>query len=152
METDISSLFNYCEANERISIGGQPSMHQFDLIKKAGKDVVFQLVVEEASYSPQDEAYHVESAYLEHETMKVSFANPTMENVEEFTNIMNKHQDKNIYVHCAVGYCTSGLLSIYLMKTQDMTFEEAKKHVLSDWHPNDVWKKLIENTNIYQPA
>lgn len=140
---DVSTIFNYCKVTDAISMGGQPTTNQFKLIKNAGKDVVIQLVVKEASYSPKDEAYHVREAGLEYEVMDISFVNPTINDVDDFMSIMQKHAGKNIYVHCAVGYCTSGLLSIYLMEMHNMTFEQAKENVLADWQPNPIWSDLI---------
>ena len=141
-----SSLLNYCEVTDRISMGGQPTIDQFSVIKQMGKDVIIQLVVKEASYSVKDEAYHVDKASLGYEFMDISFANPTLEDVEQFMQLMQKYRDKNLYVHCAVGFCTSGLMVIYLMQTQSMTYAEAKACVLSDWNPTPVWTNLIEET------
>lgn len=141
---DVSSLFNYCKVSDRISMGGQPSIHQFNMIKHAGIEVVVQLVVKEASYNPKDEAYHVREAGLEHDVMDISFTQPTPENVEQFMGIMKAHEGKKVYVHCAVGHCTSGLIAIYLMETENITFEEAKARVLADWHPTPAWNDLIQ--------
>lgn len=139
-----AEIFNYCDVSKQIAIGGQPANHQFGLIRDAGKEVVFQLVVKEASYSATDEAYHIHNLDLEHESMEISFAEPTKSNVEEFINIMNKHQAKQIFVHCAVGYCTSGLMVIYLMKTRQLSFEDAKQLVIQDWEPTLIWMELIQ--------
>jgi|GEM_PF-6831955 len=77
--------------------------------------------------------------------MDISFANPTLDDVEQFMDLMEKHQGKNIYVHCAVGFCTSGLMLIYLMQTHYMTYSDAKTYVLPDWNPTPTWITLIED-------
>ena len=137
-------IFNYCNVSELISIGGQPNIHQFKSLKEAGKKVVFQLVVEEAEYSVTNEVDHVTDLDLEHESMNISYAKPSGENVQQFINILEKHKAEPIYVHCAVGYCTSGLMVIYLMKTRQLSFENAKQLVVPDWQPSPIWTELIQ--------
>ncbi len=136
-------IFKYYDVSDRIAISGQPSNHQFQLIKDAGKDVVLQLVVKEASYSATDEAYHLSNLGVIHESMDISFGNPKITDVQQFMNIMEKHESKSILVHCAAGYCTIGLMVIYLMKTERLSFEEAKKRIAPDWQPVTAWQELI---------
>ena len=143
MSANEQSIFNFTAVSDKLAIGGQPATHQFKLIADAGYSVILQLVVKEASYSPADEAYHVQSFGLQHEVMHISFAAPTIEDVERFFGIMEKYTTEKVFVHCAVGYCTSGLISIYLMQHHGLSFAEARKKVAADWKPNLTWQQLI---------
>ena len=105
---------------------------------------MFQLLVREASYPIKNETFYVNRLGLEYKTMDISFIEPTEHNVQTFFEVMDDYSDKTIFVHCAVGYCTSGLTVMYLMQRQGMTYEQAKSKI-GDWEPNPAWKKLIQD-------
>lgn len=145
MTQNEQSIFNYSVVSDKLAIAGQPAVHQFKMIANAGYSVILQLVVKEASYSPIDEAYHALNSNLKHEVMHISFADPTIQDVDRFFEIFENHKTEKIFVHCAVGYCTSGLVAMYLMTHEGLSFADARKKVVAGWSPTPIWQQLINN-------
>ena len=141
----MTGIFNFKEVDSQIAIGGQPMLNQFELLDRQGYQAIVQIRVQEADYVLQDEAYQVSQHNMEHGAMNMSFANPTLADVEKFFALMDKFKGKKVFAHCAAGFCTSGMIAMYKMKREGISFDDAKaQYALEQWQPNDSWLRLIE--------
>jgi protein tyrosine phosphatase (PTP) superfamily phosphohydrolase (DUF442 family) len=138
------SIFNFHNVSDTLAMGGQPKIRDFQLLKQAGYELVFQLWIKEASYSIANERYHITQAGMEHISMELSFENPTLDDVKQFFELFDQYRHKKIFLHCAAGYCSSSLLFLYLIVRDGLSYDEAKQHILADWMPNDNWQEIIK--------
>lgn len=141
----MTGIFNFKEADEKIAIGGQPMLNQFEELDVRGYQAVLQIRVQEADYVLQDEAYRVSQHNMEHAVMDMSFANPMLEDVRRFFTLMDDFEGKKVFTHCAAGFCTSGMMAMYKMKRGGLSFDDARaRYGLDTWQPTDKWVELIE--------
>lgn len=144
----MAGIFNYTELDDKLTIGGQPMVMQFDELEKAGFETIIQIKVVEAEFVLQDEAYHVEQHNMEHAAMEMSFGNPTLDNVREFFAMMDSAQGKKVFAHCAAGFCASGMVMMYKMIRDGMSYTEAiDSYTVDNWQPNDAWTALMDEAN-----
>lgn len=142
------AIINFRTISDQLAIGGQPTIQQFQALKDGGFSVIFQLIVKEANYPVNNETYHVKRLKLKHRKLGLSVEEPTVTDFHQFTTIMNAHKMEKTFVHCAIGYCTSGLLTLYLMQRDNLTLEQVQSQVLPDWQPTPVWQALIHTLKL----
>lgn len=140
-------IIGFCKISDRLAIGGQPTTNQFTSLKNYGISLVFQVVVKEAPYSVNHESFHLNKLNITHQSMDISLNNPTVNDVKYFIDIMDNALNENVFIHCAAGYCTSGLLAIYLMIREGMSLEYVTTKIIPNWHPTLAWQGLIEEVS-----
>ena len=139
-----NAIINFKNISDRLSIGGQPTIDQLMLLKDANFTMILQLALKEVPTSTQNEAYHARMRKLNYQMMEISYNHPTVSDVENFFQIMDAYPNERLYVHCSVGYCTSGLMVMYLMQREHLSYDASKHLVIPNWQPIPVWQDLIQ--------
>lgn len=140
----VHNIDKFTMLSETLAISGQPSASQFEFIKTAGYQLIIRVKIEEVESPIVDERTVVLEQGMLYEEVSISFNNPTKSAFEQISSILNQYENLNIYVHCTMGYCTSGLLLPYLMIYKNYSMDEALKKVTVQ-HFNKTWRTFIEN-------
>ena len=145
MTQHLTGIFNARDIDPLLTIGGQPKIEQIDTLQKFGFEAIIQINVKEASNNTKNEAFHAGLNNMTHVSMDMSYLSPTLEDVQAFCHLMDKHRGKRVYAHCAAGFCTSALLVIYKMLKEGLALEEARaEYAVTNWSLSDKWFALIE--------
>lgn len=142
---DAHYMEHFKQIREGLAIGGQPTTQQLQQLIAEGVEVVLQLHVDEAPYSINSERYELSQLGVVHLSMNVTLHQPTQADLWHFFDFMDVYQRKNMFVHCADGFCASSMVALYLIAREGRTLDEARQMVLPGWQPNPTWLQLLED-------
>lgn len=137
-------IYNYLKVSDSIATSGQPTKEQFPAIKESGYQTVVNLALPTSANALPNEKKVVENLGMQYVHIPVIWENPTLEDVEQFFNVMKANVNKKIFVHCAANMRVSAFMYLYRRIYEKMSDEEAKKDLDRIWQPNETWQKFIE--------
>jgi len=70
--------------------------------------------------------------------------------LESFIAVLEAHQDKRVYVHCAANMRVSTFLALYRILRLGWEREAAFRNVYLIWTPDERWQSFIDE--MLQPA
>ncbi len=130
---------NYVAATERLHTAGQPNAATLATLGEQG----FELVVNLAPPSNQGAVPEEGKLVAEHGTtyvnIPVSWQQPTYEDFELFSAVMNGARDRKVLVHCQLNMRASAFTFLYRVVHEDVPPEEAMKALRAVWIPRDQW-------------
>lgn len=140
----IESIYHYLPLSDLIATAGQPTVEQFADIHHAGYRVVVNLALPTSSNALADEQDLVESQGMSYIHIPVEWENPTLEDFEQFVAVMQAHQDKKVFVHCAANMRVSAFMYLYQRLYRGVSNAQATQDLHHIWQPNQVWQQFIE--------
>lgn len=143
-QVDFYQIQHFKRIREGLALGGQPTQQQLDQLIAEGVEVVLQLHVDEAPYSINSERYQLSQLGIVHLSMSVVLHQPTQSDLWHFFDFMDVYQGKNMFVHCADGFCASSMVALYLIAREGYTLDEARRMVLPGWQPSMAWLQLLD--------
>ena len=139
----IEDITNYKEVLETLVSSGQPTEMQFKEIAEAGFEVVINLAMPNSDNAIPEEGYIVTARKMVYVHLPVPFEAPTADHLKSFFALMKAFGGKKCWVHCVVNYRVSAFLYQYFRLVQSMSSEEAKKVIISEWNPDQVWREFM---------
>ncbi|MCC4834876.1 protein tyrosine phosphatase family protein [Shewanella sp. 10N.7] len=141
--------------NSQVITAGLPTSSEFETLKQAGVEVVINLIPTNNPNFLAEEPELVSDSGMKYENIEVDWQQPTIENVEQFFNVMEQNNDKSILVHCAANYRASAFYYLYLA-TQGIDISgEVLEDTLSPWgdlqqsfEKYPQWQALIEQVKL----
>ncbi len=140
----LEDIYNLVRLSDRIATAGQPTVAQYPAIARAGYQTVVNLALKESANALPDEQSIATSLGLEYIHIPVLWEAPTLENFQEFVNVMQAHQAKKIFVHCAANMRVSAFMYLYRQITEGVDEETARTDLAKIWQPNEIWQKFID--------
>ena len=144
--SSVETIYNFVQINNRIATSGQPTVEEFSDIKNAGYDLVINLAVPSSKNALPNEKEIVESFEMQYVHIPVIWENPTLEDIQQFFDVMNHNAEKNAFVHCAMNMRVSAFMYLYQRIYQHKDDQEAKANLTKIWTPNETWQNFIEYT------
>lgn len=144
MGNSIENIFNYLPMDEKIATGGQPTEKQLAAIEDEGYQVVINLALDTSENALPNEKAVVESLGMQYIHIPIDFNNPTQEDFALFSQAMQTHREKKIFIHCAANLRVSAFIYLYRTLYQNIGEAEAKKDLNKLWQPNPTWQNLID--------
>lgn len=141
---DLSDILNYRYISDKLSTSGQPTVEEFTLISRAGYPTILNLAPQNSSNALPNEQEIVFALGMEYIHLPVVWDNPTMEDFTRFCEVMKSHQERPIFVHCAMNMRVSAFVYLYRHLILGVSTSIAYPAMTSVWEPNEVWKKFIE--------
>ncbi len=139
----LSTIYNFLGLSEKLATAGQPMEEELEYVSKAGFEVVINLALSDADYSLADEEGSVTKLGMEYIHIPVIWQNPRSDNLVEFFDVMEKHINKKIFVHCAANMRVSSFIALYRVIKEGWSYSDAINDVYKIWRPNKVWSDFI---------
>ncbi|MBW4527823.1 MAG: protein tyrosine phosphatase family protein [Phormidium tanganyikae FI6-MK23] len=140
----MASILNFVQINDRLATAGQPTIEQFTEIKNAGYDIVINLAVPTSEGAIANEREIVESLGMQYFHIPVIWENPTIDDFDQFSNVMQTHADQSIFVHCAKNMRVSAFVYLYRRSHEGISEEQAKAQMNKIWRPNPTWQAFLD--------
>jgi len=140
----METIQNFVQINDRLATAGQPTIEQFTAIRDAGYTVVINLAVPTSEGAIANEREIVESLGMQYFHIPVVWDNPTIEDFNQFSNVMQAHSDQSVFVHCAKNMRVSAFVYLYRRSHQNMSEEEARADLNKIWQPNPTWQTFMQ--------
>jgi protein tyrosine phosphatase (PTP) superfamily phosphohydrolase (DUF442 family) len=140
----LEDINNYLQHSERLASSGQPSEAQLMEIAQAGFQVVINLAMTDTDYALKNEASFVKSLGLGYVHIPVIWTQPAQEDLESFYAVMDVHQDKRVFVHCAANMRATAFIALYQIQRQGWQPSHAFDVMNRIWKPNEQWAGFIQ--------
>lgn len=140
----IEDILNYRYISDNLATSGQPTAEEFTLISRAGYQTVLNLAPPNAANALPNEQAITTNLGMNYINIPVVWANPTIEDFNQFCDVMKSHKDRPIFVHCAMNMRVSAFVYLYRRLILGVSASEAYASMLTVWEPNAIWEKFIE--------
>ena len=140
----LEKIINFLQIDEFTATAGQPSLDQFGLLKQSGYKIVINLAMPDSTDALPQERRLVEDLGLLYIHIPVVWEEPKLEDFETFSRVMNEHQGKKIFVHCARNMRVSVFVYLYYLFNRDVCPDVFYQNVLRIWEPNPVWQQFMQ--------
>jgi protein tyrosine phosphatase (PTP) superfamily phosphohydrolase (DUF442 family) len=144
MRERIEDIYNFLQLTDRIATAGQPTESQYPTIATAGYQTVINLALTESTNALPDESEIAANLGLEYIHLPVAWEAPTLEDFQEFANVMQANSTKKIFVHCAANMRVSAFMYLYRQIYDRIEEETARLDLEKIWVPNQIWQTLID--------
>lgn len=126
----------------------QPTIEQFTEIKNAGYNTVINLAVPTSEGAIANEREIVEALGMQYFHIPVIWDNPTIEDFNQFSSVMQNNSEQSIFVHCAKNMRVSAFVYLYRRSHEGISEEQAKEELYKIWQPNPIWQAFIDRYNL----
>jgi protein tyrosine phosphatase (PTP) superfamily phosphohydrolase (DUF442 family) len=141
----LEDIYNFLQLSARIATAGQPTISQYPAIADAGYQTVINLALKESPNALPNEDAIATNLGLEYIHIPVLWEAPTLDNFQEFANVMNAHEDKKIFIHCAANMRVSAFMYLYRQIFDRVDEETARADLAKIWQPNEIWQNFIDS-------
>ncbi len=141
----LETVRNFQVVNERMASSGQIGYDQIPLLKEAGYQVVVNLATADEERNGR-EGFLVVQEGLTYVHIPVDWAEPTLEDVQMFFDVMQASEGRRVYVHCFANMRASAFVYMYRTLVEGVPEAEARATMNEVWDPGELeqWAGLIE--------
>ena len=130
---------NYVAATERLHTAGQPDAGTLAKLGEQGFELVVNLAPPGNQGAVPEEGKLVAEHGPTYVNIPVSWQQPTLDDFELFSAVMNGARDRKVLVHCQLNMRASAFTFLYRVIYEDVPPEEAMKALRAVWIPRDQW-------------
>jgi len=130
---------NYVAATERLHTAGQPDAATLATLAEQGFELVVNLAPPSNQGAVADEGKLIAEDGPTYVNIPVSWQQPTYEDFELFSAVMNGARDRKVLVHCQLNMRASAFTFLYRVIHEDVPPEEAMQALRAVWIPRDQW-------------
>lgn len=131
--------------SDRIHTSGQPTEAQLSALRDAGYDMVINLAPPQVFGSIVREGELVAAAGIDYVNIPVDWDQPSYEDFEFFSAILNESRAARVLVHCQVNRRASLFVFLYRVVHEGAEPDEAYEDVTSVWVPDGHWLEFTSN-------
>lgn len=140
----MTDILNYIKINELISTSAQPTLKQFETIKKEGFEVVINLALCSSTNALENEDKVVSLLGMSYIHIPVSFENPKISDLLIFINILQSLKECKVWIHCAKNYRVSAFMYVYHKYVLRTPFELINLDIFDLWKPSKKWQDIMK--------
>jgi uncharacterized protein (TIGR01244 family) len=145
----VIDIFNYIRIDELVATAGQPSEAQFREAREAGYEIVINLAPDGLETSLPDEGKLLEALGIEYHHIPVAWAEPRLEQLEQFEALMDSVAGRPTLIHCQANYRVTAFFAMYA--TFKLGWEDERADALidriwaarADYQMDENWKNFI---------
>jgi protein tyrosine phosphatase (PTP) superfamily phosphohydrolase (DUF442 family) len=141
----LEQIRNYYPIDVHIATAGQPTADQFKTIKQAKFDLIINLALADSPNAITDEGELIRQLEMDYIHIPVDFKAPTLDDLNTFFAVIDQHQDKRIFVHCALNWRVSAFIFLYKRIRQHVPASDAFSAMKAVWKPDNTWQQFIES-------
>jgi len=144
----LEEIYNHLQLSETLHSGGMPTPAQVASLAADGVQVVVNLATPKSESWIPNERELVEAQGAAYYNIPVDWDNPTLEDLNKFAAVMDKHRGEKILVHCQANYRATGFIALYRVVRLGWSEENAFKELKKIWNPAEypVWESFIKKS------
>ncbi len=142
---DLNEIQNFLQISERLGTAGQPFRHQFPLLRQAGYQVVINLAQPDSWDAVPEEPEICRALGMEHFHIPVAWQAPTRQDFDQFCDLMDRLEERKVFVHCARNMRVSAFVYLYRLLRRGEPPDLCQPDLAKIWQPNEVWQKFIND-------
>jgi protein tyrosine phosphatase (PTP) superfamily phosphohydrolase (DUF442 family) len=144
----MEDIYNFLKLSDALFCSGMPTPEQIPSIAEGGVQVVINLATSKSEGWMSNENELVEAQNMAYYSIPVDWDNPTMNILNAFMGVMEKHRHQKILVHCQANYRATGFIMLYRVIHLGWSEANASKDLLKIWDPAEypVWNTFIKKS------
>ncbi len=144
----MENIYNFLKLSDSLFCSGMPTPEQISSIAEGGVQVVINLATSKSEGWMLNEEELVEAQGIAYYSIPVDWENPTMKDLNEFMNIMDRHKHQKILVHCQANFRATGFIMLYRVNRLGWAEGNAFKDLHKIWNPveHPIWEKFINQS------
>jgi protein tyrosine phosphatase (PTP) superfamily phosphohydrolase (DUF442 family) len=148
----MENIYNYLKLSDSLFSSGMPTPEQIPSIAKNGVQVVINLATSKSEGWILNEKELMEAQNITYYSIPVDWDNPTIDDLNDFMDIMERHIYQKILVHCQANYRATGFIAVYRYNRLGWAEENAFKDLRKIWNPAEfpIWEKFIKKSLMTQ--
>jgi protein tyrosine phosphatase (PTP) superfamily phosphohydrolase (DUF442 family) len=148
----MENIYNFLKLSDRLFSSGMPTAEQIPSIAKNGVQVVINLATSKSEGWMPNEKELVEAQNIAYYEVPVDWDDPTIKNLTEFMNIMERNKHLKILIHCQANFRATGFITLYRINRLGWAEENAFKDLRKIWNPAEypVWEQFIKKCLLKQ--
>jgi protein tyrosine phosphatase (PTP) superfamily phosphohydrolase (DUF442 family) len=148
----MENIYNYLKLSDSLFSSGMPTPEQIPSIAKNGVQVVINLATSKSEGWILNEKELMEAQNITYYSIPVDWDNPTIDDLNDFMDIMERHIYQKILVHCQANYRATGFIALYRYTRLGWAEENAFKDLRKIWNPAEfpIWEKFIKKSLMTQ--
>jgi protein tyrosine phosphatase (PTP) superfamily phosphohydrolase (DUF442 family) len=141
-------IYNFLKLSDSLFSTGMPTPEQIPSIVENGVQVVINLATSKSEGWIPNEKELMEAHNIAYYGIPVDWENPTADDLNKFSDIMDKHQHEKILVHCQANYRATSFIALYRFNRLGWAEENAFRDLQKIWNPAEypIWQKFIEKS------
>jgi protein tyrosine phosphatase (PTP) superfamily phosphohydrolase (DUF442 family) len=139
----LEDITNFMSISDAMGTAGQPTAAQFAAITAAGYEVVVNLAMPDSTNALPNERELVAEQEMDYVHIPVVWEGPTIRDLEQFFEAMDRYRGKRIFVHCAMNMRVSVFICLYRVLRENTPFEVASEAIHKIWEPDAVWDSFL---------
>lgn len=140
---NLDAIYNFLLLSANLATAGQPLEEELESVANEGFEVVINLALSDADYSLADEERTVQELGMEYVHLPVIWTNPTSNDLDNFFEIMDKYNNRKVFIHCAANMRVSSFVALHRVIKDGWDYTDAVKDIRKIWEPNAVWSDYI---------
>ncbi|MEN8251562.1 MAG: phosphatase, partial [Bacteroidota bacterium] len=109
----LESIYNFKLLTDKIATGGQPDEEELFFIYQLNYEVVVNLGLSNTEYSVQSEEDFFTERNILYYQIPVLFHEPKEDDLIQFLEIIEKHKEHKLFIHCAANKRVSAFMALY---------------------------------------
>jgi protein tyrosine phosphatase (PTP) superfamily phosphohydrolase (DUF442 family) len=144
----LEEIYNHLQLSETLHSSGMPTPAQIASLGADGVQVVVNLATPKSESWIPNERELVEAQGVAYYNIPVDWDNPTLEDLNKFAAVMDKHRGEKMLVHCQANYRATGFVALYRVVRLGWSEENAFKELKKIWNPAEypVWESFIKKS------
>jgi protein tyrosine phosphatase (PTP) superfamily phosphohydrolase (DUF442 family) len=130
--------------SDSLATAGQPTIEQFEAIRRAGCEAVINLALPTSDHAVLNEGSIVTALGMTYTHIPVNFEQPTAADFRTFCAIMAAFQGKRLFIHCAANKRVAAFVYLYKRIVQKSPAAEAQRDLDVVWEPDETWNRFIQ--------
>jgi uncharacterized protein (TIGR01244 family) len=139
-------IYNFKQITDHIITAGQPTEEQLRAAAAEGFETVINLATFSKGYSLPDEAALVQELGMRYIAIPVEWGDPQKSDFAAFEEAMHTAVHHKTLIHCAANYRVTAFYSLYAMKHQGWTADQADELMSHVWIEGEypIWDQFVE--------
>lgn len=131
---------NFHRISSQLATGGHFVGDGVSALKEQGVTIVIDL----RDQPPEGQEKQLADAGIRWVNVPVVWKAPRQRDFEEFSRLMSKYEDENIFVQCQANYRASAMTYAYRVSQAGVPEPEARKDLEAIWTPDGTWAAYID--------
>jgi len=144
----LEEIRNFLALSDTLLTGGMPKTEHLTDAAQRGVRLVINLAPHTVPDALPDEPGLVNSLGMQYINIPVVWTTPTQDGLDRFMDVMDKHRDKKILVHCQANFRATAFVAMYRILRQGWEPEDALADMHHIWDEEEypIWKMFIDDT------
>lgn len=142
----MQTLYHFRQNTDLITSSGALTDEALPQLVALDYQLVINLLPDSNKNALADEQQRIESTGISYFYIPVDFTNPTEQQYQEFSKILNTHQSLKTHIHCAANFRASAFYAVYAFEAGQWSQQKAEAFITNIWQPQQypIWWSFLK--------